>query len=1414
LAAKAGRGTRWRVALITTFTFSLLALSPAAAIAASATTGEATLVRSSTATLNAQIDPSGDPGITECHFQYVTQAAFEATGFTDLSSGGSVICSGSPPYTSPTAVSAAIGGLKAGIIYRFRVIALTTSSGTLEGTAQSFTTVHGEIGSFGKDGSGGSSFGEIRQLGLDEATRRLYVVDREVPGIWGFGISSGAPPFPPIAGFDPLVAPAANVHGIAVDNSALSSAGSVYYISNPAFGFSPAGAQTAEFKTGEAGTAAVDSGGHIWVEGTIGGFGERLDEFAASGGGPIESVSRSELPVGLGGGLEGIAMGTGDELFALAKNRRTVWVLSPESGYREARLFIPDPGHVLGNVLAFDKRSHHLYIASESAIAEYDASGTLVDEFGKVPGAQYSGLAVDPANHEAYVSDQSIHKVRVFAAGAPFAALSLADPSPLANTTATLHATVNPEGSALGECRFQYVTETAFDLSGFSDLSSGGEAECEPPAGSIPPDSSDHAVSAAVAGLEPHTAYRYRLVVANKAGPTSAEDSFTTSGPPAVETTGASLPSPRSAVLGGRVDPELAATNFHFEYGTQGPCDANPCASTPEVELARNEVQQILFGGNSAQKFKLSFAGEETPELAFDASAAQVQVALEGLAGIGAGNVSVAGGRSLQGDSSTYTVTFVGALAGADVASIGGAGNALVGARTPIQGGLGNETKLVAAKVGGLEPATTYHYRVVAANGNPDGTSSGGDITFTTAAASPPGNGGFAGPPEGSDRAYELVSIADSGGNPTAFALAFSGNGERAVYQVSGGTPISPSGTFFSQLLAERREGEPHTGDWEQVNLTPRSLFEPSAPDWLFFPDTGLERFVGYNLKIALSGNGDVQNLWRITPPEGPYTKLASSVFERSSEFFEADDAAEKVVAAFKDDLDPAHPADRTKFHLYDVSSGAPHLLDLLPAGEGGGVAACGVSSFDPAEGEEDGIFGYNQFDPGKRRWLSGDGELAIFPSRGDSCSGPVELYVREIEAGQTKLISGPVVSGPQCSAAFLRATGEAAFFWTQSRLVAQDSEPAGCNDASPGAPGTLNGDVYRYDFGDGSLDCVTCAAGRAADVVVSGGNAKSALVDIGVSQDGSAVYFASPHRLLPGAARDGGVYRVEVESGKLEYVAPGVAKVGDELTTSAAVSADGSVLVFRSNDARLDPQGGTINGGFAQYYRYDERDRSLVCVSCPADGSRPRGEVVGLANAPVGAVSYSYTFNGSPLSSDGSVFAFDTPSALVGADQNTTPPGQNPQHGQDVYEWRGGRAMLISDGLQNWPGGGALGFSEAAPEPVAVSPDGKNVFFFEAAQLTPDAPDPYRRLYDARIGGGFRFPVAPGECDLDACQGIAQGAPAETAAGTSTAVGVGNVRQGKGSGRCPKGRRAVRRHGKRRCVKPRHGKHKRRARR
>lgn len=90
------------------------------------------------------------------------------------------------------------------------------------------------------------------------------------------------------------------------------------------------------------------------------------------------------------------------------------------------------------------------------------------------------------------------------------------------------------------------------------------------------------------------------------------------------------------------------------------------------------EAQSVtISGAPTGGTFTLSFGGNTTSAIAYNASAAAVQAALEALASIGAGNVSVSGAAG-----GPYTVTFVGALANTNVAQLTATGS-LTGGSSP-----------------------------------------------------------------------------------------------------------------------------------------------------------------------------------------------------------------------------------------------------------------------------------------------------------------------------------------------------------------------------------------------------------------------------------------------------------------------------------------------------------------------------------------------------------------------------------------------------------------------------------------------------------------------------------------------------------------------------------------------------------
>jgi hypothetical protein len=1178
----------------------------------------------------------------------------------------------------------------------------------LGASSASAVVIRSQIEAFGPDGTTASSFAPqgLRDLAFNQSTQRLYAVEQGTPGIVGFDVSV-PPSHQPLAGFSPLATSATGGDpGIAVDNTALSSAGNVYFVSESTgliYGYDKTGAplggnfpiDPAITPGSPAGSprdicgAAVDPAGNLWIPNY---FTRNILEYSSAG-----VYQTSVSTAGQGFNPCSVAFDSNDDMYLTDGTgpSGSTYRYTAASGYTSATLIDSSSGRAN----AVDRSSRHLFVIKNgNAIGEYDAAGNPIsttsekDPTGHVitptasgiAGASFRGLAVDSANDRLYVGDENLGKIRVFGEALTYPDLTLGAASGFANTSATVAGTISAQGLAVSDCRFEYVSEVAFGNTGFSDLSSGGSAPCAPSAGSIPVDSVTHPISAALSGLTPNSTYRFRLVAANASGSiVTLSDSFETTGQPLVETTGSPVRTTTTARLDSRVSPSRAPATYHFEYGTQGPCDSNPCTATE-----------------------------------------------------------------------------------------------------PQPAGSGNVFELVSQQIEGLEPNTTYHYRVVADNGNPDGPASGEDMTVTTRGEDAPLSHGPLPGPVGSDRAWEMVSAPDTSGNPVGVffapgADAIADSGDRAVYGVAGGTPDSESGTASTRLFAQRT-----ASGWRTKKIyAPRD--EATGSVWTSpGGPSDLSTMIAEN--NPGTGFGEF-SFWRLSPDATP-AKLFSAPDKDTARggFLAVSDDASRVLVTLLGSQDPEHPVGPPvelngglQQNLYDISSGSPKLVGLLPDGT---VPGCGVVQGNNSTGlpQE----GANR----STHWVTADGSLAFFPSRdhqSNSCSGTQRIYLRDFGAETTKSISSPPVSGPECDAYFIKSTAGAAFIYTTSRLAAKDTEPLACN-------GESNGDIYRYDLGDGTLECVTCVVDGLDAGVTFSTNPASIGKAIGIANDGSRIYFTSRHRLLPGAPAQNGNYRLNLASGELAYVGS-FGSIG-EFGQTAMSANDGSVVFFSSNDPSVNAVGGQQNAGTLQYYRYDDNDRSLICVSCPADGSAPKARVNG-GSENLGATGLGA--NRTPLSADGGIFTFTTPTALVSADQNTAGVGQNPDIGTDVYEWRQGKLLLVSDGLISWPNRGG-----EVPEVAGITPSGHDIFFTAAAQYTKDALDGYKRLYDARIGGGFEFPAKPKPCPLEVCQGTPKGAPEEAAPGTASIVGVGNVKR---SGRvvCVKPKRKVRRNGKARCAKP-----------
>jgi hypothetical protein len=177
----------------------------------------------------------------------------------------------------------------------------------------------------------------------------------------------------------------------------------------------------------------------------------------------------------------------------------------------------------------------------------------------------------------------------------------------------------------------------------------------------------------------------------------------------------------------------LAATPAWQPVAYTGPTNLPPLQS---------EIQTV-FVDAEAGTFTLKFGAATTAPITFNATAAEVEAALDALSTIGGagGSVSVVGGPGGPGAKSPYAVTFGGALANTNVAEMTAESTALSGGTshnatvaTTLGGGPGETTLvLMLQNIGGFESNGVITYKAklppdVTTTGTPNGVDTWGAI--------------------------------------------------------------------------------------------------------------------------------------------------------------------------------------------------------------------------------------------------------------------------------------------------------------------------------------------------------------------------------------------------------------------------------------------------------------------------------------------------------------------------------------------------------------------------------------------------------------------------------------------------------------------------------------------------------------
>lgn len=905
--------------------------------------------------------------------------------------------------------------------------------------------------------------------------------------------------------------------------------------------------------------------------------------------------------------------------------------------------------------------------------------------------------------------------------------VTIAAPTGVDFNSAHVAGTVNPNGGpSTTEWRLQYASEAGAEIwltfaSGEFSEENGQNTETVP-----------LAVEAELQGLASGSEYFVRLIAENEAGANrivSEEKAFTTDAvePPEARELAVSAVTASSAHFvatvnsGGTAPGE--ATNWHFECSPE--CALSGEASGEVSDGADHVVEADATGLEPHVPYTVRLVAVDAAELraedeaGFETAAVAPEAETFAITGpVSSTAAHLVGHVNPHNSDTTYRFEY-----GTSTA---------YGSLTPSTGPVSGPALLfVGQDISGLAPSTTYHYRLIADNGV-GGPVVGEDRTFTTAPVPVP----RACPNEAiraaqdstylaDCRAYEMVSPSDKNGLTANQTSPLSADGNHVLFGMFGGAPQSTSGSV-SWLRATRT-----SSGWVSENVLPPFAEQVESTYQLAAANPELDGMI-WSVAAGFGQQGFAPKLnWVRTEGslQSPLVVFPTFFGNSGAELVATEDLSH-VFARVPVALDPSHQPETA--NVYDFGSGTPRLVSVMPGTDS--APACGVdlnigfvTTFVQAAISQ--------------HWISRDGSRAFFLSRGDDCGEPLQLYVRDLDSAETTLISGPPTSGADQGADFfLQAApdGSWVIYRTASALDAVDTD--------------TTADIYRWRQGAGN-ECLTCVASGPADVSLEIGGEQS--IGAAVSEDGSHVYFISQSQIDgQGTAGQNNLY--VLSDGAIAYIGPSDG-VSAAPTQKGEVSFDGNTLLFLSAQAGLNQITGSDNGSHLQMYRYDDRLRQLACVSCP-EGRPAQAEILGLISP-----GQTTLDRRSAMSADGRLVAFATTDSLVPADVN----GQ-----RDVYQWHDGRLSLISSGQATYG-------NKLLVELVTVSADGRDILFEDFPDLTLDDQDETRKLFDARVDGGFPTPPAPpAACTAEACQSPPAGQTASLGGGSDAFGGPGNVKQ------------------------------------
>jgi hypothetical protein len=459
----------------------------------------------------------------------------------------------------------------------------------------------------------------------------------------------------------------------------------------------------------------------------------RVQEFKAAGESAGKEVSLAALSPS--GKATGIAVDPAGDVFASDSEALGVHEYDASGVLQPSAI---DAGAVVEG-LALDPHGRLGIIeAGEGVIRHgvfYSAAGVKISEFAPPSGVMSfsRGLAF-AASNELYVAGTVQDEVEAYAPVVfPEARTCVA--SEVTGTSAKLCGEINPDGVHASGF-FKYGKSST--LGSLTPVLFEGESEAFEP------------LSFQLTSLEPNQTYRYRVVVEAQAGgemlqANGEEMAFRTAvvAPQISGQPSASFVKAQSAVLNASVNPEHAATRYHYEYG------ACPTLAGCAVQSTPDEVSSV-FGaiGSSWELVGLAPSTTYSYRLVASNEFEEAGKTLGGKATGAEGSFTTSPAPAPSAETGTYgaltsTSAIISGMVNPDglpasyVFELGVYNGTGTQYGIVFSGPAGSNTVPIEEELAltGLQPGTTYAYRITVSSGyigNESHTVQGAPVTFTT----------------------------------------------------------------------------------------------------------------------------------------------------------------------------------------------------------------------------------------------------------------------------------------------------------------------------------------------------------------------------------------------------------------------------------------------------------------------------------------------------------------------------------------------------------------------------------------------------------------------------------------------------------------------------------------------------------